>query len=102
MADELPPGEAAARIPEECFAVVRHLWDLLDHQLTEAQADRLRDHIRDCGICHGYHLYQENFLEAMAAYRSQFGAPLRVREKVLASLYEKGFAGRGSAEVVSF
>jgi anti-sigma factor (TIGR02949 family) len=95
MTDALPAGEAVAQIPEECLAVVRHLWDLLDHQLTEAQADRLRGHIGDCEICHRYHLYQENFLEAMAAYRSQFGAPLRVKEKVLDSLHETGFAGTG-------
>ena len=95
MTDDLPLGEAAAPIQEECLAVVRHLWDLLDDQLSEAQANRLRGHIGDCEICHRYRLYQEDFLEAMAAYRGQFGAPSRVKETVLDSLREAGFAGTG-------
>jgi anti-sigma factor (TIGR02949 family) len=92
MTDQMPPGESAAPIPEECLAVVRHLWDLLDDQLTDAQADRLRRHIGECEICHRYHLYQENFLEALAAYRARFGAPSRVKARVLESLREAGFA----------
>lgn len=92
MADELPPGEPAGSIPEDCLAVVRHLWDLLDDQLTVEQAERLRAHIGDCEICHRYHLYQESFLEALASYRSRFGAPSRVKARVLESLREVGFA----------
>ena len=94
MTDQLPIGESAAAIPEDCLAVVRHLWDLLDDQLSEAQADRLRSHIGDCEICHRYHLYQENFLEALASYRARFGAPSRVKAKVLESLREAGFVER--------
>jgi hypothetical protein len=93
MTDELPTAETAAPIPEECLAVVRHLWDLLDDQLTAAQADRLRQHIGECEICRRYHLYQENFLEAFASYRMRFGAPSRVKAKVLDSLWEAGFVG---------
>ena len=95
MTDELPPAEPAAEIPEECLAVVRHLWDLLDEELTPTQAERLRRHIGDCEICHRYHLYQENFLETLAAYRRRFGAPSRVKAKVLESLREAGFVGTG-------
>jgi anti-sigma factor (TIGR02949 family) len=95
MTDGPPPGETAGPIPEDCLAVVRHLWDLLDDQLTDAQAERLRRHIAECEICHRYHLYQENFLETLAAYRSRFGAPSRVKAKVLESLREAGFAGTG-------
>jgi anti-sigma factor (TIGR02949 family) len=93
MADELRPGETAAAIPEECLAVVRHLWDLLDDELTNAQAERLRRHIGVCEICHRYHLYQESFLEALASYRTRFGAPSRVKGKVLESLRAVGFVG---------
>ena len=91
MTDELPPSETASAIPEECLAVVRHLWDLLDDQLTVAQAERLRRHIGECEICHHYHLYQENFLEALASYQSRFGAPSRVKARVLESLRDAGF-----------
>jgi anti-sigma factor (TIGR02949 family) len=91
MTDELSLRETAAPIPEECLAVVRHLWDLLDDRLSEAQAERLRRHIGDCEICHRYHFYQENFLEALASYRSRFGAPSRLKAKVLESLREAGF-----------
>jgi anti-sigma factor (TIGR02949 family) len=95
MTDALRPEAAAVAIPEECLAVVRHLWDLLDDQLTEAQAERLRRHIGACEVCHRYHLYQENFLEALAVYRSQFGAPSRVKARVLESLREAGFVETG-------
>jgi anti-sigma factor (TIGR02949 family) len=93
MTDGLPSGEAAGPIPEECRAVLRHLWDLLDDQLIDAQSERLRRHIGECEICHRYHLYQENFLEALASYRSRFGAPSRVKSRVLESLREAGFVG---------
>ena len=95
MTEDLPLGSAAAPIPEECLAVVLHLWDLLDDQLTDAQAEQLRRHIGKCEICHRYRLYQETFLETMAACRSQFGAPSRVKAKVLESLRAVGFAGMG-------
>jgi hypothetical protein len=94
MTDELPATETVAPVPEECLAVVRHLWDLLDDQLTDAQAERLRIHIGDCEICHRYHLYQESYLEAFASYRARYGAPSRVKAKVLEALREAGFVRR--------
>ncbi|MFN2564550.1 MAG: zf-HC2 domain-containing protein [Gemmatimonadaceae bacterium] len=91
MTDELSASEPASAIPEECLAVVRHLWDLLDDELTDAQATRLRRHIGECDICRRYHLYQENFLDELAAYRARYGAPSRVKARVLESLREAGF-----------
>jgi putative zinc finger protein len=91
MADELRLEETAGPIPEDCLAVARHLWDLLDAQLSDAQAERLRRHIGECEICHRYHLYQKIFLDTLGAYRSQFGAPSRVKARVLESLREAGF-----------
>jgi anti-sigma factor (TIGR02949 family) len=95
MTDELPLGESGGAIPDDCLAVLRHLWDLLDDQLTDAQAERLRRHIGECEICHRYHLYQGNFLESLASYRARFGAPSRVKARVLESLRGVGFAGTG-------
>jgi anti-sigma factor (TIGR02949 family) len=95
MTDELRAEETATVIPEECLALVRHLWDLLDDELTEVQAERLRRHIRECEICHRYHLYQENFLEALASYRARFGAPSHVKAKVFESLRAAGFVESG-------
>ena len=93
MTDQVPIEEGAGPIPEDCLAVVRHLWDLLDDQLTDAQAERLRNHIGACEICHRYQLYQQNYLETFAAYRARFGAPSRVKAKVLESLRGAGFIG---------
>jgi hypothetical protein len=91
VTDEPPSEETPGPIPDECLAVVRHLWDLLDDQLTDAQADGLRRHIGECEICHRFHLDQENFLEALASYRLRFGALSRVKAKVLESLRDAGF-----------
>ncbi len=95
MSERLSSSDGAAEIPEECLAVVRHLWDLLDEELSDAQADRLRRHIGACDICRRYHLYQENFLEALATYRTRYGAPSRVKAKVLESLRGVGFVEAG-------
>ena len=95
MTDELIEPKAPGAIPEECLAVVRHLWDFLDDQLSEARADELRRHLGECEICHRYHLYQENFLEAFAAYRVRYGAPSGVKRKVLEALREAGFVESG-------
>jgi mycothiol system anti-sigma-R factor len=92
MADQLPLEASRVAIPEECLAVVRHLWDLLDDQLTDAQAARLRSHIAECEICHRYHLYQETFLQVLASWRDRFGAPSHVKARVLESLRQAGFA----------
>jgi anti-sigma factor (TIGR02949 family) len=92
MADELHLEPTQVAIPEECLAVVRHLWDLLDDQLTAEQAARLRSHIAECEICHRYHLYQDSFLQVLASYRDRFGAPSHVKERVLESLRQAGFS----------
>jgi mycothiol system anti-sigma-R factor len=83
---QIPP------LPPECLEVLKHVWDYLDDQLTEETTERLRAHLAECHQCFEYKTFQENFLGAVAALHNRPGASPALREKVLATLRQEGFA----------
>ncbi len=83
---QIPP------LPPECLEVLKHVWDYLDDRLTVETTERLRAHIAECQGCFRYKTFQENFLDAVGALRLRAGASPALREKVLHTLREEGFA----------
>ncbi len=83
---QIPP------LPPECLEVLKHVWDYLDERLTEQTTERLRAHIADCHQCFQYKTFQENFLEAVGTLQRRPGASPDLRQKVLQSLRQEGFA----------
>ena len=83
---QIPP------LPPECLEMLKHVWDYLDDQLTDEKTDQLRAHLAACRGCFEYKTFQENFLDAVSTLRDRPGAPPELREKVLASLRQEGFA----------
>jgi anti-sigma factor (TIGR02949 family) len=80
------PDDNATNIPDDCLAVLRHVWDYLDGRLTEDAAERLRTHLEKCPPCREYQLFQQSYLAAMARLKARQSAPWHVRAKVLAAL----------------
>jgi mycothiol system anti-sigma-R factor len=85
-AAQIPP------LPPECLEVLKHVWDYLDDQLTDETTERLRAHIAECQGCFQYKTFQENFLDAVNTLHLRHGASPELRDKVLATLREEGFA----------
>lgn len=83
---QIPP------LPPECLEVLKHVWDYLDERLTEQTTERLRSHIADCHQCFQYKTFQENVLEAVGTLRRRSEASPDLREKVMESLRQEGFA----------
>lgn len=87
------PGRAELEtlgIAADCVDVVRHLWDYLDDQLTDAGAERLRLHISACEECRSYEGYQDCFLDTVARLRAQLDAPDELRQKLAEGLKGQG------------
>jgi mycothiol system anti-sigma-R factor len=83
---QIPP------LPPECLEVLKHVWDYLDDQLTDEKTEELRSHLAECRGCFEYKTFQQNFLDAMSTIAERPGAPPGLREKVIASLRQQGFA----------
>jgi anti-sigma factor (TIGR02949 family) len=80
------PDSTIKHIPEDCIAVLRHVWDYLDGRLTAEAAESLRAHMDKCPPCHDYQLFQESYFAAMERLKARQSAPWHVRAKVLAAL----------------
>lgn len=66
--------------------VLLHVWDYLDGHLTPAETQSLRAHLDECAQCFEYELFQESYMEAMAALRLKGDPPWQVKAKVLEML----------------
>jgi mycothiol system anti-sigma-R factor len=73
-------------LPPECLEVLHHIWDYLDHQLTDEATQRLSDHLASCRQCFEFKTFQEDFLAALATLRGRSDASPALRERVLESL----------------
>jgi anti-sigma factor (TIGR02949 family) len=84
------PDTNTKPIPDECMAVLRHVWDYLDGRMTPAAAQALRDHVARCPQCLDYQLFQQSYLVAMQRLRVRNAAPWQVRARVLVTLAKAG------------
>lgn len=82
----------AKLIPAECYELLKHVWDLLDGQLTEDRRTALERHLDDCEQCRRYAAFQERFLAAMASLAGRPCAPDALRERVRRTLADAGFS----------
>jgi mycothiol system anti-sigma-R factor len=85
-------GSKIPPLPPECLEVLKHVWDYLDDQLTDETTARLRAHLDKCQQCFQYTAFQQNFLEAVGTLQLRPGASPELRDKVLGTLRQEGFA----------
>lgn len=82
----------AKLIPAECYELLKHVWDLLDGQLTDDRRVTLERHLDECEQCRRYTAFQESFLAAMSSLGARPNAPAALRERVQRTLAEAGFS----------
>lgn len=69
--------------PMSCREAMAVLWDLLDDELDDATAVRVRAHLEVCRGCRGHHDFSQAFLERLAAARVVEATPRELRERLL-------------------
>ncbi|MBI2408079.1 MAG: zf-HC2 domain-containing protein [Gemmatimonadetes bacterium] len=69
--------------PMSCREAMAVLWDLLDDELDETMAVRVRAHIEICRGCRGHHDFSKAFLERLATARDADATPRELRERLL-------------------
>lgn len=76
----------------DCDAVMRRLWDYLDHELTPDSEAAVRAHLAVCRRCYPQYDFELAFLNALAASRREHSSPDVLRNRVLTALRAEGFA----------
>jgi anti-sigma factor (TIGR02949 family) len=74
----------------DCMGAVRHLWDCLDGELTEARLTEVRAHFERCTACYPHFDFERQFLVALAATRPECQAPEQLRDRVVRALRAAG------------
>ena len=85
-------GIAAARPAFGCVEVQKRLWEYLDEELSENDAQRTGWHLAGCRECGGHAAWGRRLLDRIAAVRPEYGAltPMRNRiSSVLAALGDR-------------
>ncbi len=59
----------------DCRHVIGRMWEYLDGELPEDEAEEIRAHLDVCGRCNPQYQFQIRFLSAVVASRPGEGAP---------------------------
>lgn len=89
----LTPEEPSAL---ECADAMRRLWDYLDRDLAEEDADAIERHLAVCAQCRPHVVFGRRLLREIAAVRPVHDALPSLRDRIVGAL-----AGLESAEIAS-
>ena len=74
-----------------CESVVRQLWPFLDGVISDAEQERVIQHLQQCEQCSSHFEFAKAFLEAVGTSGSASVASDRLRHRVLGALAAEGF-----------
>jgi hypothetical protein len=86
---------AAIVFPAECEEAVRALWDYLDRALDAPTMAVIDDHLAKCAPCREHARFERTLIERIGGLRREHHDPVALRVRVLAALYNAGFARGG-------
>lgn len=66
--------------------VLRRLWEYLDDELPEAEAEQMRHHLAECPTCGPHAAFERRLLDRIAAVRPEYGELGAVRARIAALL----------------
>ncbi|MFM9035156.1 MAG: mycothiol system anti-sigma-R factor [Mycobacterium sp.] len=66
----------------DCAVVIREVWSMLDGEVTDDEADRLRRHLDHCPACLRHYGVEERIKHLLAAKLSGEKAPAYLVERV--------------------
>ena len=75
---------------KDCRGAMNKLFDLLDGELTPERAREVRSHITSCPDCFTHHDFEQRFLQALQALKSNPCAPGGLRDKLMQALRSEG------------
>jgi hypothetical protein len=65
---------------------MRRLWEYLDRELSEADAEDVRQHLADCGRCRPHATFEQRLLDEIAAVRPEHDDLAALRDRMAAAL----------------
>lgn len=79
--DALPPGcEDVAEIP--CEEAARRVYEYLDGEMADAEAERIRCHVQQCERCYPMYDWERLFLDALKERGDRSEASEELRRRV--------------------
>lgn len=77
---------------KDCGSAMTKLFDMLDGELTPEREREVRSHINSCPDCFTHADFEQRFLAALHAARTDGGCPGSLRTKVMDALRSEGLA----------
>lgn len=75
----------------DCNAVMRQLWDFLDHELPPERMADVEAHLEMCSRCTGHVKFERSFKAALRAARRDDTESTALGARVRAALKAEGF-----------
>jgi anti-sigma factor (TIGR02949 family) len=76
----------AGGTPFTCEEVFRRLDDYLDRELTEAEMERVRDHLETCAQCAQEHRFEARVIAGVKAKLGRINAPGHLLKRIATAL----------------
>ncbi len=70
----------------DCEAVLRKLWDFLDHELTPDRLQAVEAHMQECQHCMPHLVFRDVFRRAVVEARDEVGDTTALAERVRRAL----------------
>lgn len=76
----------------DCEAVMQHLWDYFDEELSPDRMAAIRQYLAMCAGCYPQGEFERSFLTVLDEARQEHSDPGGLRNRVAAALRAEGMA----------
>ena len=74
----------------DCESVARSLWEYLDNELEDVDAEEIRAHLEACHHCRSHADFEEHLMKKVSGLRREHSDPASLKSKVLEMLRDAG------------